>query len=118
MKLLKSNVASLQGVPVPERQWLVPDWIPMARATSLYGSGGEGKTLLAQMLATSCAIGALWLGLRVRRCNSVLHFCGDDLDEMHRRQEDINNHYACTFASLRASQPSDHPPTLAEGDRG
>lgn len=94
--------ATLYGLPVPQRQWLVPDWIPMARATSLYGAGGEGKTLLAQMLATSCAIGALWLGLRVRRCNSVLQFCEDDLDEMHRRQEDINRHYGCTFADLRA----------------
>jgi RecA-family ATPase len=93
---------TLQGLPVPQRQWLVPDWIPMARATSLYGAGGEGKTLLAQMLATSCAIDALWLGLRVRRCNSVLYFCEDDLDEMHRRQEDINRHYGCTFADLCA----------------
>ena len=93
---------TLHEVPIPERQWLVPDWVPMARATSLYGSGGEGKTLLAQMLATCCAIGALWLGLRVRRCNSVLQFCEDDLDEMHRRQADINQHYGCTFADLGA----------------
>jgi RecA-family ATPase len=94
--------STLQGKMVPERQWLVGDWIPMVRATSLYGAGGEGKTLLAQMLATSCAIGALWLGLRVRKCNSILQFCEDDLDEMHRRQEDINNHLGCTFADLRA----------------
>jgi hypothetical protein len=32
----------------------------------------------------------------------VLQFCEDDLDEMHRRQEDINNHYGCTFADLGA----------------
>jgi RecA-family ATPase len=100
--LILIDPADLHGVPVPRRQWLVPDWIPMARATSLYGSGGEGKTLLAQMLATCCAIGALWLGLGVRRCNSVLQFCEDDLDEMHRRQEDINDHYGCTFADLGA----------------
>jgi RecA-family ATPase len=95
--------ATLDGLAVPQRQWLVPDWIPMARATSLYGSGGEGKTLLAQMLATCCAIvGAKWLGLPVRKCNSLLYFCEDDLDEMHRRQEDINAHYGCSFADLGA----------------
>jgi AAA domain len=78
---------TLHGLPVPERRWLVPDWIPMARASSLYGDGGEGKTLLAQMLATACALdGAKWLGLTVRRCNSLLVFCEDDLDEMFRRQ--------------------------------
>ncbi len=26
----------------------------------------------------------------------------DDLAEMHRRQEDINAHYGCTFADLEA----------------
>jgi RecA-family ATPase len=94
--------ATLDGMPVPQRQWLVPDWIPLARATSIYGAGGEGKTLLGQMLATCCAIGAKWLGLPVRRCNSLLLYCEDDLDEMHRRQEDINGHYGCTFADLDA----------------
>jgi RecA-family ATPase len=94
--------SSLDGVPVPPRQWLVPDWVPMLRATALYGAGGEGKTILAQMLATACAIGKDWLGLPVRRCNSLLFFCEDDLDEMHRRQEDINRHYGCTFADLGA----------------
>lgn len=28
---------TLDGLPVPPRQWLVGDWIPMARATALYG---------------------------------------------------------------------------------
>ena len=74
----------------------------MKRATSLYGSGGEGKTLLAQTLATACAIGAKWLGLTVRQCNSILFFAEDDIDEMHRRQADINNCYGCDFADLGA----------------
>ncbi len=94
--------STLEGAPVPPRRWLVPDWVPMARATSLYGAGGEGKTLLAQMLATACAIGTKWLGIPVRQCNSLLHFCEDDLDEMHRRQDDINRHYGCNFADLAA----------------
>jgi len=91
---------TLFGIPVPDRPWLVPDWIPMRRATALYGAGGEGKTLLAQQLATACAIGRPWLDLYTRRARSVLLFCEDDEDEMHRRQEDINNHYDCTFADL------------------
>jgi RecA-family ATPase len=94
--------SQLAGLPVPPRQWLVPDWVPMVRATALYGAGGEGKTLLAQMLATTTAIAAPWLGLPVRRCNSLLHFCEDDQDEMHRRQEDINRAFNCTFADLGA----------------
>jgi RecA-family ATPase len=100
--LVAIDPATLHGLPVPSRQWLVPDWIPMSRATSIYGGGGEGKTLIAQQLATACALGEKWLGLAVRRCNSLLLFCEDDLDEMHRRQEDINQHYGCTFADLGA----------------
>jgi RecA-family ATPase len=79
----------------------------MARATGLYGSGGEGKTRLAQQLATACALDgahwlAHWLGLPVRHCNSLLVFCEDDRDEMHRRQEEINAHYRCSFADIGA----------------
>ena len=96
------NPATLFDVPVPPRQWLVPDWVPMARVTALYGAGGEGKTLLAQMLATACAMGKPWLGLPVRQCRSLLLFAEDDRDEMHARQEAINGHYGCTFADLSA----------------
>jgi RecA-family ATPase len=96
------NPATLDGIPVPPRQWLVPEWIPLARVTGLYGAGGEGKTILAQMLATACAIEAQWLGLSARRCGSLLLFCEDDLDEMHRRQDDINRHFGCTFADISA----------------
>jgi RecA-family ATPase len=92
----------LDGMPVPERQWLVADWIPMSRATSLYGGGGEGKTLLAQMLATARSINKPWLGLPVRPGNSLLFFCEDDIEEMHARQADINAYYGCTFADLGA----------------
>ncbi len=96
------NPATLAGQPVPERQWLVAEWIPIARVTALYGAGGEGKTLLAQMLATAFAIGKPWLGLPTRRARSLLLFCEDDLDEMHRRQEDINRHYGCDWDALGA----------------
>ncbi len=92
--------ATLADQPVPERQWLVPDWIPMKRVTGLYGIGGAGKTLLMQMLATAAEIGKPWLGLPVRRCRSLLHFCEDDLDEMHARQADINRLYGCAWSDL------------------
>lgn len=101
-RLVPIDPSTLAETPVPARRWLVPDWVPLARATALYGAGGEGKTLLAQMLATACAIGAPWLGLPVLKCNSLMLFCEDDLDEMHRRQEDINRAYGCSFADLGA----------------
>jgi RecA-family ATPase len=93
---------ALEGLPIPERQWMVADWIPMARATGLYGAGGEGKTLLAQLLATTCTLGKPWLGLLTRQCRSLLFFAEDDRDEMHIRQAAINEHYGCSFKDLGA----------------
>ena len=55
--------AALHGKPVPERKWIVPDWVPYGVVTGLYGDGGLGKTLLAQQLQTSTALGRRWLGL-------------------------------------------------------
>jgi RecA-family ATPase len=95
------NPTNLDGRPVAPRLWLAPNWVPMARVTALYGAGGEGKTVLSQMLGTSTALtDARWLGLHVRRCPSLLIFCEDDLAEMHRRQADINAYYGCSFADL------------------
>jgi RecA-family ATPase len=97
---------TLAGLPVPVRRFIVTPWIPMRRATGLYGTGGIGKTTLMQMLCTSTALdpakfpSANWLGLPVLHCRSVLLFCEDDLDEMHARQAEINRVYGCTFDDL------------------
>jgi RecA-family ATPase len=98
--LLPFDPTRLDGIPVPERPWLVPGWIPRARVTGFYGGGGEGKTTLAQQLATCCALGRPWLDLPTEQGRSLLFFCEDDLDEMHRRQHDINRAYGCNFTDL------------------
>lgn len=62
------------GRAVPERRWIVPDWIPREQVTGLYGVGGINKTdWLIQMLMSSAA------GLPVPRSSptrrSVDQFC-------------------------------------------
>jgi RecA-family ATPase len=105
-RLTGINPQTLVGLPVPVRGFIVAPWIPMRRATGLYGTGGIGKTTLLQMLCTSTALdpakfpNANWLGLPVLHCRSVLLFCEDDLDEMHARQAEINRVYGCTFDDL------------------
>jgi AAA domain/RepB DNA-primase from phage plasmid len=47
------NAASLEGKPVPEREWLVRDLIPAKNVTLLYGDGGTGKSLLALQLGAA-----------------------------------------------------------------
>jgi RecA-family ATPase len=106
-----TSPTSWTGRPVPQREWIVPDWIPLRRATGLYGAPGAGKSLSMQMLATATALdpvkfpNASWLGLPVRQCRSVLFYCEDDEDEMHYRQEQINRRYGCTYNDLRDMLP-------------
>lgn len=85
--------SALDGVEPKPRAWLVEDWIPKKAVTALYGLGGRGKSLLAQMLATSTATGRPWLGMPAARGRVLVFGCEDDVDEMHRRQQRINAGY-------------------------
>lgn len=94
------NPSDLEGRAISERDWIVSDWLPSGHVTANYGDGGTGKTLLAQQLMTSCAIGAPWCGLAVMRCKSFGVFCEDDEAELQRRQAKINHHLGIRFADL------------------
>jgi RecA-family ATPase len=99
------KLSQLAESEVPVRKWQVPDWIPMDRVTGLYGEGGTGKTLLAQMLATASALAfkrpaVEWLGLPVQPARSVLLLCENDQDEIHIQQERINEYYDCKYEDL------------------
>lgn len=79
------------GEAAPQREWLVQDWMPMRQTTALYAKGGTGKTLAVQQLLTAVSSGTQWFGLDVRQGPAVGVFCEDDADELHRRQESIND---------------------------
>jgi len=81
-------VADLTGHP-PEREWIVPDWLPKGVVSSLSGDGGMGKTLIAQQLLYAAGVGGKWLGLDVPKMAGLGVFCEDDQDELHRRHVDI-----------------------------
>jgi RecA-family ATPase len=94
------NPADLQDEPVPDRCWIVPNWIPDGYVTGIAGSGGIGKSLIAQQLVTACATGAPWLGLPTTLCRCIYFACEDAPDELHRRQENINRFYKTDFRDL------------------
>jgi phage/plasmid primase-like uncharacterized protein/RecA-family ATPase len=98
------TASTLQGVPVPVRRWLVPEWIPWSVVTGLYGDGGQGKTLLMQQLQTSAAFRVPWVGLPILlAAPSLCIYCEDIDEEIHRRQADINTHYQREFSDLARS---------------
>ena len=97
------NPVDLENKPVPLREWIVEDWLPIGCVTADYGDGGTGKTLLAQQLMTSTALpDGIWCGRQVMHCRSFAYFCEDDEAELHRRQAAICAAYGVSIADLGA----------------
>lgn len=88
------------AIPSYQRLWLIPGWIPMHETIGLGGPGGEGKTILACMLATAAARGATWLGQPVTQTKSALILCEDRPNDVLWRQAGINSLYQCTLSDL------------------
>ncbi len=89
------------GAPEPPPQeWLVKGWLPVGGCTLFAARGGTGKTLLAQQLGTSLALGRSWLGQEITACKVLMLTCEDDRDELHRRQIRINADLSITMEDL------------------
>lgn len=79
----------LAGKEPPDRRWAVKGWLGFGHVTLLVGSGGIGKTLIAQQMASCLALGKPFIGDidEPRRC--LMWACEDDHDELWRRQVNI-----------------------------
>jgi RecA-family ATPase len=88
------------GKPLPQRKWLVENWVPMNYVTALFGDGGLGKTLLAQQLLTSVATGQPWLGQPVRQLRAFGLLCEDHEDDLHINQDRIDAAYGIDYQDL------------------
>src|SRR3984893_4875899 len=94
------NPADWEGLPVPEREWIVPGYIPHKTVTLLSGDGSVGKSLLALQLAAGRALAREWIGLMPQPGRTLILSAEDDADEMHRRFEDIRKCYGVRMADL------------------
>lgn len=94
------HVSEWQGVPVPEREWLVPDLVPLRQVTLLSGDGGVGKSLLALQLSAATALGYGVLGLEPRPGRVLYVGAEDEAPEFQRRLADILNPMDVGFANL------------------
>lgn len=74
----------------PERQWAVKGWLGFGHVTLLVGSGGIGKTLLAQQMASCLALGRPFIDTVDRPYRCLMWACEDDHDELWRRQVAIS----------------------------
>ncbi len=97
-ELTITDPTEFNGLPIPERAWIVPEWLPVGCTTSLYGVGGTGKSLVVMGLMTAAAIGKPWLGMEVQKVKAIGLFCEDPPEELQRRQNAINLHYGISFS--------------------
>lgn len=88
------------GKQAPHRQFIIPGWIVRGSCGLLSGQEGVGKSLIAQQMATCAAVGRQFLGLDIAECPVVYITCEDPIDELWRRQEDINRSLGVDMADL------------------
>ena len=94
------RVSDLAHLPVPPRDWLVPDLVPGSTVTTISGDGGVGKSLLALQLAMSTALGLPWAGREIEPAPALMVTAEDDLNEVLRRVHDIASLLNCDPADL------------------
>ncbi len=95
----RMNVKGLTGTP-PEREWIIPEWLPKGCVTTLYGDGGVGKSLLVQQLMTAVGTGKEWLGYTNKPMKVYGLLCEDDEKEIWRRQYKINTQLGLEMPDL------------------
>ena len=98
------RASTLAGKPVPDRRWIVEGWIPDRTVSLFGGDGGTGKSLVAQQLACSVALGLPWLGMATSTGPVIYVSAEDDLDELHRRLDAIARQAGKSAALRRASR--------------
>jgi RecA-family ATPase len=82
--------------PIPPREWLVSERIPMRNVTLLSGEGAIGKSLLLMQLSGAVVLGKDWIGTLPEQGPVLYVSCEEDDDEVRRRMEGIAQHIGAT----------------------
>ena len=82
---------------VPQREWAVPDRIPLRQVNLFSGEGAIGKSTVQLHLCTAHVLGRDWLGTLPSQGPAFFIDAEDDDKELHRRLAAILDHYQATF---------------------
>jgi RecA-family ATPase len=85
---------------IPDRRWIVPDWIPREQVTGLYGPAGVDKTNFLLQLAMAAAAGLVFIGYELTAVPAYSLFCEDTTPEIIRRASRIAAHYGRSLADF------------------
>lgn len=84
-KLVPVNLHEIYDTIVPERDWAVPDLVPMGALSILTGDSGVGKSMISAQLARAIVLGESFLGRKVNPGPVVIASFEDDTNEILRR---------------------------------
>jgi RecA-family ATPase len=88
--------------PRPEREWAIPDRVPLRQAGLFSGEGGTGKSIIELMKNVAHVTGKDWLGSMPELGPAFYIGAEDGEKEIHIRLLDIAAHHGVTFADLIA----------------
>jgi RecA-family ATPase len=108
--------------PIPTREWLVPERIPMRNVAMIGGEGAIGKSLLLMQLSGAVVLGREWIGTLPTQGAVLYMSCEEEDDEVRRRMEDVARHLGSTRAEmiergLRVLSYAGRDAVLAQPDR-
>ena len=88
--------------PIPSREWLVPERVPMRNVSMLSGEGSIGKSLLLMQLSGAVVLGKEWIGTQPEQGPVLYMSCEEDDDEVRRRMEAVAAHLGSTRQEMIA----------------
>jgi RecA-family ATPase/5S rRNA maturation endonuclease (ribonuclease M5) len=94
------NMAASDHEPRPEREWAIPDRVPLKQAGLFSGEGGTGKSIIELMKNVAHVLGKDWLGSMPEIGPAIYIGAEDHEKELHIRLLDIASHHGVTFADL------------------
>jgi RecA-family ATPase len=87
---------------VPEREWAIPNRVPLKQAGLFSGEGGTGKSIIELTKNVAHVMGQDWLGSMPARGSAIYVGAEDDEKELHIRLAAIAKHFGATFEELIA----------------
>jgi RecA-family ATPase len=96
------DMSNWDDEPRPEREWAIPDRVPLNQTGLFSGEGGAGKSILEMMKDVAHVCGKDWLGSLPAIGPAFYLGAEDDEREIHIRFFDIAAHYGVTFTELIA----------------
>src|SRR5262245_9350284 len=96
------DMSSWDHEPIPEREWSIPDRVPLRQAGLFSGEGGTGKSIIELTKDVAHVAGKDWFGSMPEPGPAIYLGAEDDEKELHIRLAAIANHYGVTFRDLTA----------------